>query len=196
VSSLLLVTDCQNDFCEGGSLEVKGGAETCRKITEYVGRTIDDYDLIVASKCWHIDPQGHWVADGEEPDMVDSYPKHCEAYTYGAKFHQNININFNEIFLKGMNESAFSPFQGVGTFTGSTLLDYCKERGVTRIVNCGIAFDRCVKAGAVDAKNYGFETEVLWDLTASVFPDEDKDHIRELEAMGIAIVTSRTRVES
>ena len=32
----LVIVDVQNDFCEGGSLAVAGGAEVARAISEYL----------------------------------------------------------------------------------------------------------------------------------------------------------------
>ena len=49
----LLIVDVQNDFCEGGSLAVAGGAATAAKITEYLKSNSESYDLIVASRDWH-----------------------------------------------------------------------------------------------------------------------------------------------
>jgi nicotinamidase/pyrazinamidase len=43
-----------------------------------------------------------------------------------------------------------------------------RERGVRRVVICGLATDYCVNASAVDALRLGFETVVLVEAIAAV----------------------------
>ena len=46
----LIVVDVQNDFCEGGSLAVNGGADVAARITRYVADHRDDYATVVATR--------------------------------------------------------------------------------------------------------------------------------------------------
>ncbi|MGW4249039.1 nicotinamidase, partial [Nocardia sp. NPDC004722] len=48
MSRALIVVDVQNDFCEGGSLAVAGGAAVAERITEYLD--VSDYTAIVATR--------------------------------------------------------------------------------------------------------------------------------------------------
>src|SRR5689334_18459113 len=85
----LLVVDVQNDFCEGGSLAVAGGLEVGTRISEHLAAHAGDYDLVVASRDWHTPGstnQGHFAADGEEPDFTTTWPVHCVAGTPGAEY--------------------------------------------------------------------------------------------------------------
>jgi len=52
----LILVDVQNDFCEGGSLAVAGGAEVARRISAHVLGHADEYAAIVATADWHDDP--------------------------------------------------------------------------------------------------------------------------------------------
>ena len=45
----LIVVDVQNDFCEGGSLAVTGGAAVAGRITEFLAGG-DGYAHVVATK--------------------------------------------------------------------------------------------------------------------------------------------------
>ena len=56
MSRALIIVDVQNDFCEGGSLAVDGGAELAGAISEYVDAHHGQFDHIVATQDWHIDP--------------------------------------------------------------------------------------------------------------------------------------------
>src|SRR5674476_1225822 len=106
----LIVVDVQNDFCEGGSLAVTGGAEVARRITEHVLGHANEYDTIVATADWHDDPGGHFA---EHPDFVDSWPPHCRIGTDGALFHPATKPAFQHveaIFRKGNHAAAYSAF--------------------------------------------------------------------------------------
>src|SRR5450756_990164 len=80
----LIVVDVQNDFCEGGSLAVAGGAEVARRISAHVLSHGDEYAAIVATADWHDNPGAHFA---EDPDYVDTWPAHCRIGTDGALFH-------------------------------------------------------------------------------------------------------------
>src|SRR3954470_17043430 len=170
----LLVVDVQNDFCEGGSLPVAGGARVASDIGELLHHWTrgDDhapaYDVVVASKDHHIDPGLHW---SDSPDFVDRWPVHCQVGTDGEAFHPNLDPQpFDAIFLKGEHEAAYSAFDG-RTTSGTTLADWLRERDVASLDICGIATDYCVRSTAEDAAAEGFETTVLIDLCAGIAPE-------------------------
>ena len=98
----LIVVDVQNDFCEGGSLPVTGGAQVAHDIAEVLSHwtlrdpKAPDYAHVVATKDHHIDPGDHW---SKEPDFVDSWPVHCRVGTDGEAFHPNLDPQpFDAIF--------------------------------------------------------------------------------------------------
>ncbi len=70
----LIVVDVQNDFCEGGSLAVDGGAAVAQSITDTVGldRANGTYAFVVATKDWHQDPGEHWATGHDAPNFVDT----------------------------------------------------------------------------------------------------------------------------
>lgn len=55
----LIIVDVQNDFCEGGSLAVDGGARVAHAIASYVRKRGSDYGAVVATADWHHDPGAH-----------------------------------------------------------------------------------------------------------------------------------------
>jgi len=76
----LIVVDVQNDFCEGGSLAVEGGAAVAAAISDHL-RTAQ-YDHVVATRDHHIDPGAHF---SDTPDFVDSWPPHCRTGSTPSK---------------------------------------------------------------------------------------------------------------
>jgi nicotinamidase/pyrazinamidase len=178
----LIVVDVQNDFCEGGSLAVDGGADVARKITGLLGQ--HDYDHVVATMDWHIDPGSHF---SDEPDYRDSWPRHCEVDTPGVEFHPAFDPSAVEaVFRKGHYTAAYSGFEGADS-EGTTLADWLRERDVDAVDVVGIATDYCVKATAADAAAAGFTTRVLLDLTAGVSPTTTAEAVESLRAAGVAI---------
>ncbi len=100
----LIVVDVQNDFCEGGSLAVPGGARVASDIGELLhhwSRRDDQapsYDVVVATKDHHIDPGGHWSG---QPDFAETWPVHCRVGTDGEAFHPNLDPQPFDAVLDG-----------------------------------------------------------------------------------------------
>ena len=163
MSRALIIVDVQNDFCEGGSLPVGGGAGVAAAISQ----TLADgpWDHVVATKDYHVDPGAHFSA---HPDFLDTWPAHCVVGTAGADFHPNLATDRVEaVFHKGEHKAAYSGFEG-HTDAGEQLADWLRERGVTEVDVVGIATDHCVRATALDSVAAGFATTVLLNLTAGV----------------------------
>ena len=134
----LIIVDVQNDFCEGGSLAVSGGAAVAAGISLVLSRAADRWDHVVATKDWHIDPGAHW---SEHPDYLDTWPVHCKVGTDGAEFHPELATERIEaVFHKGEYQAAYSGFEG-RTPDGATLAAWLRERGVTEVELVGIATD-------------------------------------------------------
>src|SRR5260370_39979699 len=85
----LLVVDVQNDFCEGGSLAVSGGARVASAVSTYLAGSAGDYATIVATRDWHVDPGAHF---SPSPDYRDSWPVHCVAGSHGAEVHPSLDL--------------------------------------------------------------------------------------------------------
>jgi nicotinamidase/pyrazinamidase len=186
----LVVVDVQNDFCEGGSLPVTGGARVAHDVAELVHRWVAQgpdapaYDHVVATKDHHVDPGDHW---SREPDYVDTWPVHCQVGTDGEAFHPNLDPQpFEAIFLKGEHRAAYSGFEG-RTTDGVALADWLREHEVTEVDICGIATDHCVRATALDAASEGFGTRVLVALCAGVAPETTQAALTAMLEAGVDV---------
>jgi nicotinamidase/pyrazinamidase len=181
----LIITDVQNDFCEGGSLAVAGGARVASAINEHLAKV--RYDHVVATKDFHINPGAHF---SEEPDYRNSWPQHCVAGTPGAEFHPDLRTDVIEaVFTKGQYAAAYSGFEGACK-RGVPLIDWLRQHAVGEVVVVGIATDYCVLATAQDAVRAGLSTTVLTDLTAGVAAETSDDAVDELRSIGVAIYSS------
>jgi nicotinamidase/pyrazinamidase len=188
VARVLVIVDVQNDFCEGGSLAVAGGAEVARAISGYLAAPDHgEYAHIVATQDHHVDPGGHFSAD---PDFVDTWPPHCVAGTPGADFHPALDTSQIEaVFRKGARSAAYSGFEGADA-EGTPLGAWLRDRGVTAVDIAGVATDHCVRATATDAAHAGFATRVLLGLTAGVAQDTVSAALAEMRTAGVELTGS------
>lgn len=191
VRRALLVVDVQNDFCEGGSLAVEGGAACAAAIDTYVRDHRADYVSVIASADWHVDPGDHFAsATATEPNLVTSWPDHCVADTPGAAFHSEFTAavegHIDHVVRKGRHSAAYSAFEGA-TEDGRTLTDVLESHRVDRVDICGIATSHCVKDTADDALKLGYDPTVLVDLTVGVSDVMRMGALEYLAAKGVAI---------
>lgn len=186
----LIIVDVQNDFCEGGSLAVAGGAAVAQRVNDLLAGQ-NGYDHVIATKDHHVDPGDHF---SESPDFMDSWPPHCVAGTPGAEFHPVLNTApIEAVFHKGQFAAAYSGFEGVAATDDADdedLTGWLKSRGVDEVDIVGIATDHCIRATALDAVRAGLRTRVLTDLTAGVSPDSTAVALDEMRDAGVHLVTT------
>jgi nicotinamidase/pyrazinamidase len=211
MSRALIIVDVQNDFCEGGSLAVAGGAHVASAISDYVDAHHTEFDHIVATQDWHIDPGEHF---SDTPDFKDSWPRHCVAGTRGAELHPDLDTEYIQAyFQKGQFAAAYSGFEGLlapedAVPTGERLAgslpadadaedyapaedaigldDWLQSHDVEDVVVVGIATDYCVMATALDAVQAGYSVTVIRSLTAGIAEDLE-DAVAEMELGGVEI---------
>jgi len=173
MAKALLVVDVQNDFCEGGSLPVTGGANLALRIADRM--LIPDFEYAVASRDWHLDPRDHF---SDTPDFVNTWPRHCLGGTTGSELHYPLHTGlFSAVFDKGFYEASYSAFEGITEHRRSDLqqgrlssmLDrWLVAHYVTDLEICGIATDHCVKATVMDALAKKYKVTVRTDLCVGV----------------------------
>jgi nicotinamidase/pyrazinamidase len=180
----LVIVDVQNDFCEGGSLAVTGGAAVARAISGRLAGPGHGWQHVVATRDYHIDPGPHFSA---QPDFADTWPPHCRVETPGADFHPDLDTSrVEEVFSKGAHAAAYSGFEGTAS-GGVGLAGWLRAAGITAVDVAGIATDYCVRATAADAVRAGFATRVLVDLTAGVAAATTQAALSELSALGVEL---------
>ncbi|OKI04458.1 nicotinamidase [Streptomyces sp. CB02923] len=185
----LIVVDVQNDFCEGGSLAVAGGADVAAAITDLVGDAAGSgYRHIVATRDHHVDPGDHFSV---RPDYETSWPPHCVAGTEGSGFHPNFapalaSGAVDAVFSKGSYAAAYSGFEGFDE-NGRALAEWLRAHEVSEVDVVGLATDHCVRATALDAVREGFRVQVLLDLTAGVAAGTTERALEEMRGAGVEL---------
>jgi nicotinamidase/pyrazinamidase len=182
----LIVVDVQNDFCEGGSLAVAGGAAVAAAISAHIASA--GYDHVVATRDHHIAPGSHFA---EHPDYLETWPAHCVVGTDGVELHPALDRHpLEAVFDKGEYAAAYSGFEGRTSADGPggvPLADWLRARAVDAVDVVGIATDHCVRATALDAVGNGFATRVLLPLTAAVAEASADAALDQLRAAGVEL---------
>ncbi|MCO5994009.1 isochorismatase family protein [Actinoallomurus rhizosphaericola] len=184
MSTAFIIVDVQNDFCEGGSLPVTGGANVATAISTYLQDNRRAYTHVVATRDFHLDPGDHF---SDTPDFVDTWPAHCVIGTPGADFHPRLDLApIEAVFSKGENKAAYSGFEGA-TDDGTPLGDWLRKHEVESVDIVGIATDHCVRATALDAVRSGISTRVLLGMTAGVAEETVARALEEMGAAGVEL---------
>jgi nicotinamidase/pyrazinamidase len=166
-ATALLVVDVQNDFADPtGSLYVTGGEDVVAVANGEIARALAAGALVVYTQDWHPESTPHFQKDG------GVWPVHCVRDTWGAAFHPDLIVE-GEVVRKGVEgEDGYSGFSvrdpRSGDVSATALGTLLRERGVERIVLCGIATDYCVVETALDARGLGFGVTVLADAIRAV----------------------------
>ncbi len=189
MSRALLIVDVQPTFCEGGALAVSGGNACAKRISDYVRKHPDRYDLIVTTQDWHIDPGDHF---SDEPDYIDTWPPHGLADSTEAALHPALDpIPLDYSVKKGQYEAAYSGFEGTCP-DGTTLQDILEDEEIDDVDIVGLALSHCVKETALDAANIRSlnRVRVLTDLTEPVSPELGRAAIKEMGKTRIILTES------
>lgn len=196
----LIVTDIQNDFCDGGALAVPGANE----IIPLVNRLQWRFDLVIATQDWH--PRGHVSFasshPGREPlekvvvDGIDQvlWPDHCVQGTAGADFAPGLDLKRAEaIIRKGTDPriDSYSAFFDNAHRRSTGLEGYLRSKRTTRVFLCGLAADFCVYWSGLDALASGFPVVIIKDATRAISDRGAEDAARDILSKGGSLVLSQ-----
>ena len=161
-ATALVVVDLQNDFADpAGSLYVREGEVVIPVANGEIAEAEGAGALIVYTQDWHPETTPHFEKDG------GLWPVHCVHDTWGAMFHPDLRV-VGDVVRKGTGgEDGYSAFSVRDPLSGETaptiLPGLLAERGVERIVLCGLATDFCVVESVTDARELGYPVVVIRD---------------------------------
>lgn len=195
----LLIIDIQNDFLEGGSLEVKNA----NAIIPLVNDIQTKFDVVVATQDWH--PATHKSfasnhANKQTFEVIDLnglpqvlWPNHCVRGSFGAEFHTDLNTqNIHAIFRKGtdIEVDSYSGFYDNDQRKSTGLHGFLTELQVTEVYICGLAADYCVFYTAKYAATLGYKTVVIEDATKYIDKTNYEKAKQEMLTLGIEFVNT------
>lgn len=200
VRKSLIIVDVQNDFCEGGSLEVKDANQIIPVINKIVRE--NDFQTIVLTHDFHPASHKSFASNHEGKNVYDVidlnglkqtlWPDHCIQGTEGAKNHPTLDLVYDKIVTKGMDieVDSYSAFYDNGHKNPSELNTILDEDYIDEVYIVGLATDFCVKFTAFDSVYEGYKTFVITDAIKSVFPENEESVFSELSKKEITLIKS------
>ena len=198
-TDVLLVIDVQPDFLPGGPLAVAKGDQ----IIPLINRLGERFPEVVLTQDWH--PPMHISfasTHGKQPftDIVQAaygtqslWPDHTLQGTPGAALSVALHLpHAGLIVRKGFRRDidSYSAFLENDHRTPTGLRGYLRERNLTRLFLCGLAWDYCVGFSALDARSLGFETVVVEDAVRGISPDGMSTMTARWDSAGVQRVHS------
>mgnify|MGYP000010883457 FL=1 len=195
----LIVVDVQNDFLPGGALPVPEGDAVIGPINQLIRAA----STVVLTADWH--PAEHQSFAASHPDrhpfdVIDMpygkqvlWPAHCVAGSKGAAFAEKLNaVEADLILRKGTcaGRDSYSAFLEADRQTRTGLAGWLTERGIRKVVICGLAADYCVSWTALDAVAAGFEVYVVTDGIRAIAPSSYEDAQTAWRSAGIRLTSA------
>lgn len=189
---LLVGVDIQNDFIDG-SLAVPEAEQIIQPINS-IADTIREKPnhQIVFTRDWH----------PEETPHFNKWPVHCVANTSGSNFHEDLNVQPDDIIInKGTGKTdGYSGWEGCSD-TGETLESIITpktDHEKVKVFLGGLATDFCVKATAIDvASHFKYEprvqTYLLTDAIRAVglTPNAEEEALTAMKEAGVLAISTK-----
>jgi nicotinamidase/pyrazinamidase len=199
-ADLLLIVDVQVDFLPGGALPVPDGNAVVGPINAIQRR----FRHLALTQDWH--PADHVSFADNHPGRAPFesvalaygpqvlWPRHCVQGSPGAAFAPDLATDRAGLVIrKGLDPrvDSYSAFLEADRSTRTGLAGALAERGITRIVLCGLATDFCVAWSALDAREAGFDAWVVEDAVRGIDVDGSLAQAwTRLEAAGVRRIGS------
>lgn len=198
----LLIIDIQNDFCEGGALEVPNGST----IVPTVNQLIKKFDAVIQTQDWHPSNHASFASSHDEKEPYDNieldygtqvlWPDHCVQASEGADFHPDLNTTKSQVIIrKGFRPGidSYSAFYENDHQTKTGLTGYLNTRGITDLYTVGLATDFCVKWSVLDGLKEGFNMHIIEDAVKGIDIDGSVDDAwDEMKSEGVTVVHSES----
>ncbi|KAL3290183.1 hypothetical protein HHI36_023543 [Cryptolaemus montrouzieri] len=137
------------------------------------------------------------IFSGNPPIRQRLWPRHCVQDTWGSELHKDLKIVKNSLKVyKGTNPDvdSYSVFWDNKKMTDTTLCAQLRLKNATDIYICGLAYDVCVGATAVDALAIGYRTILLDDCSRGVdLKDIEKTKNTVIKNNGIIINSDQVK---
>lgn len=188
-ATALVVVDVQNDFAHPeGNLYVRGGEEILPLISREIAAAREAGAAVVYTQDWHPESTPHFEKDG------GTWPVHCVKETWGAAFHEDLDVQGPVVRKGSGGEDGYSGFTVQDPRSGeqgaTELASILQRHGISTLVVAGLAQDVCVKETVLDSRRLGYRTYLLADATRPVDlrPGDGDAALRDMADAGAEIV--------
>jgi nicotinamidase/pyrazinamidase len=179
LNKAFVMVDVQRDFFDGGPLAVPGAEEIVGKLNRVAQAFFVAQQPVFACRDWH--PTNHKSFKAQ----VGPYPVHCVQATDGAALHpgliqQGVTVVDKAYKSSDDNMSAFAD----GRLKDMLDLSVCKA-----VYLGGLTTEFGIKATALDALGYGFQTYIILEAVVPAKPHSGDKAIADLVKAGAQFVS-------
>lgn len=138
------------------------------------------------------------VFAGSPPMRQRMWPRHCVQDSWGAELHKDLKIGADAIKIyKGTNSEvdSYSVFWDNKKLSDTSLNVQLQQRGTSDIYVCGLAYDVCVGATAIDAMSAGYRTILIDDCCRGV-DLKDIEHTKQTVVSNDGIIVHSKDVKA
>lgn len=168
-----------------------------------INRLGERFRDVILTQDWH--PAGHISfssTHGLRPfeDTIEAsygtqtlWPDHTVQNSAGAELHPSLFLpHANLIVRKGFRKDvdSYSAFLENDHKTSTGLAGYLRDRGLTSVFLCGVAWDYCVGYSALDGVALGFDITVIEDAVRGIAPATMDAMSARLDAVGVKRIQS------
>lgn len=137
------------------------------------------------------------VFAGNPPTKQRLWPRHCVQDSWGSELHEQLKIVDHGIKIyKGTNPEvdSYSVFWDNKKMSDTTMNAQLKMKGASDIYICGLAYDVCVGATAIDALSAGYRTILIDDCCRGVdLNDIEKTKQTVISSNGVIVHSGEVR---
>ncbi|TPP63463.1 Pyrazinamidase/nicotinamidase [Fasciola gigantica] len=124
------------------------------------------------------------------------WPTHCVANTKGAQIHPDVKLPESYTLIKKGTISMVESYSAFGDPDGledTGLNTHLKDAGIKTLILCGIAFDVCIAATALEAIQRRYQVIIVHDATVGIKHETIKTKRGELLRAG-AYITQTSNI--
>ncbi len=199
--SVLLVIDVQNDFCPGGALP----SRLATTVIAPIHQIAPHFEHIVLTQDWHPPNHASFASahPGKQPyETIEHALWRTDAMARSLRAgKQRRGVSPRPQPARAPNSSCARASAPRSTPTPHSLrttappptglAGYLRERGLTRVFLCGLAYDYCVGYSALDARRLGFEAVIFRDACRAIDLNGSVANIEsEFAAAGVTLMHS------
>ncbi|GFR09898.1 nicotinamidase [Trichonephila clavata] len=121
------------------------------------------------------------------------WPRHCVSDSWGAQLHSDLKVPKGALFIyKGTNPKtdSYSAFYDNMKLSQTKLHSELKQKKVTHVFICGLAYDYCVSFTALDSLDLGYATVIIEDATRGTDDNMIEDTKKKLRSKCCVLASS------
>ena len=174
----LIIVDVQKDFCPGGALAIPEGDIIIPYLNNCIQQAETEQIPVYYSRDFHPVVHPSFESQG------GPWPAHCVQDTDGTKFHPDLYIADNAVFVtKGVR---FDQDQN-SVFDQTGLKYHLESAGVQRVWIGGLAMDVCVVDTVLDALASNLQAILLGEGTKPVTEQGGQSALEKMSNSGAVI---------